>query len=202
MEKNNARFSTGRMLADTLKSTVRNEEHALDQTDKESKLQLIKTKKEFGPVLERVGLGIESVETGSAVFSSAGEAKETEIRFNIDDRQKFINYLQELDPDSISENQIKGLKSVLESMVVQLEREYQLENAEDDRMIELLGGLEAILGECERLDPSGSHGLVQSIEKLKKYNQAAKEKYLQELLLVERDGLMLEIGGQNYCPST
>lgn len=194
----NAKFSTGRLMAEAVRGgRIKGEE-----VDQKSKLNLIKANKEFGPLMNRVGLNIELAETGTAIFTSDGKAGISEIRFNIANREKFIGYLQEIGPESITENQIKGLKAVLENVTLQLEKQYQIDNPNDDRMVELLGGLDEIIKGCERLDPENSIGIDESIEKLKKYNEAKKNKSLREFIVAEREGLFLEVGGRNFGPST
>ena len=197
IEEYNKQFSVGRVMA----RAVAGESPSEEDWQHQQQLSLLRSKGKFDPLLQRVGLSLESVKGGATVFSSESKLDAAEIRVNIKDRERFISYLQELDPEKITEGQMRSLKAVFKDLTKQLQNEYEVDNPDDDRMIELLAGLDRILAETDRLDPEGNSGLQESTEGLKRYYEALQGKHLQEYLSVEKAGLLLEIGGNNFGPS-
>lgn len=200
IDEYNSRFSAGVMMADMLKAQVRGD--APPNQDAESKkLPLERIKLQYGDLTERTGISLESVRGPMTIYAQDGEKQTSLLRINIADRKKYLTYLRTLEPDTIKDTQAQGITAVSESLTKQLAREYNLENPDDERMLQLLGGLDEITGEYERLDPQGSKEIGRSVENLKKYSEAAKEKYLREYLMVERANILLEVGGKNFGPS-
>src|SRR3989344_7244084 len=117
------------------------------------------------------------------------------MRFNLFDSKKFLNYLGEMDKDKLSESQIHGLKAVIRSLTIQLKNQYEISDPDDERAIELLGNLNKIIKEYEKI------GLSELVVDLSRYSEVANKKYLREYLLVERGNLLAEVGGQNFGPS-
>lgn len=198
-EEYNHRFNAGTMMADLIKAQVRDEELPPQKaTNREPPLERIKL--QYTDLINRTGIGLETIGTNH-IFGADGKRQASELRFNLADRAKFIEYLNSIPPENLTPSQAEGLKSVAVSLTTQLTQEYQISNPKDERMIELLGGLNEINQAYDRLDPGKQNGLSQAVENLKKYDQAAQGKHLKEYLTVEKAGLMAEIGGRNFGPS-
>lgn len=141
--------------------------------------------------LARTGLGLESVKSGISVASSTGEMEGAEMRVNVADGKKFLNYLGELDKNSVTESQAAGLKSVAKILTKQLVQEYNLGDPEDERMVEFMANFNNIV---EQYQQFSNPELSQSVEELVKYLAIAKAKYLKEYLLAKREYLLTEPG--------
>ncbi|MFH1367005.1 MAG: hypothetical protein ABIH38_03380 [Patescibacteria group bacterium] len=198
-EEYNHRFNAGTMMADMLKAHVRNEELPPQKaTDREPPLERIKL--QYADLIGRTGISLETIGT-NRIFGADGERQASELRFNLSDRNKFIEYLKSIPPENLSPSQAEGLKTVAESLTTQLAQEYQVTNPKDERMIELLGGLKEMNQAYDRLDPEKQNGLSRAVERLKKYDRASQGKHLKEYIAVEKAGLMAEVGGRNFGPS-
>ncbi len=200
MNEYNKQFSMGRTMGRIMEGAARGEDIDANDHAHQKEVSLIAAKQKFDPILYRVGLDMESVEK-ERMFTSKATFAAAEVRINISDREKFLLYLQELDPKKITEGQARSLAAVFESLTKQLKKEYQVDNPEDNRMIELLAGLDKILGEVERIDPQGQLGIFEASKSLRTYHEALEEGHLKEYVLAERAGLLIEVGENRFGPS-
>lgn len=136
--------------------------------------------------LEKVGLALESVSGKTATLIGQGEMVGVgELRVNISDRNRFLGFLQVIDPtmthnSPLGEN-LQGLSVILSQQIFD---NYNL-NAPSDEALQLLGSLEEIVGQYRRLEISGT-------ERLETYLAHAKKGDLREYILVEHEGLLNE----------
>jgi len=142
--------------------------------------------------LARTGLNLESVKSRFFTMSNTGEMQGTEMRINVLDGKKFIDYLESLDKNNITNDQVEGLKSVAEILTKQLAEEYDLSDPSDERMVEFMGNFAKIIELYKQF--TNNPELVKSVEELSKYLKISKGKYLKEYLLAEREHLLTEPG--------
>lgn len=139
--------------------------------------------------LEKTGLSLEPVSTGTLI-SRDEERPSSEMRMNVSDGGKFITYLKALDEKQLSESQIKGLQTVAQSLTTQLTQQYELDNPNDKRMIELLGHLDQITQQYKRLDEQGKTNLSKPVGNLVTHLDASRKGYLREHVLAEKEQLL------------
>lgn len=197
----NEQFSTGKMIGGMMRGAARGEMPDEDEHKHQKQVSLLATKQKYDPMLYRIGLNLESKEMTGVMLSSEGRFAPEEIRINISDREKFLQYLRELDPQTLTESQAQSLVAVFESLTDQLKKEYNVDNPEDDRMIELLAGLGEILDQAERIDAEGKLGISHATESLRTYYTALQSGHLREYSMVERAGLLKEVGEKSFGPS-
>lgn len=141
--------------------------------------------------LARAGLNLESIKINISVASSTGEIGGTEMRINIENGKRFLDYLEALDKSNVTESQTEGLKSVAEILIKQLVQEYNLGDPDDERMVEFMSNFNQIIEQYQQFsDPE----LSKSVEELSKYLTIAKKKYLKEYLLANKEYLLTEPG--------
>ncbi len=163
---------------------VRNEQQSgvgdnLHRQKVEELLDYEQLKQEVEPILTSTGLELQPVNPGWTTYSSEGSHEGVEMMLNLKDGKKFVDYLQSLDPDTITESQKDGLREVASILLQQFTSQYDLSNAEDERLIELMGNLSSIIFEYKRLD-SSKNDLTSSISKLEEYLGIARKGYLRE----------------------
>lgn len=138
--------------------------------------------------LEKVGMALESVSGKTATLIGQGEmVRVGELRVNISDRNRFLGFLQAIDPtmthnSPLGEN-LQGLSVILSQQIFD---NYNL-NAPSDEALQLLGSLEKIVGQYRRLEIPGT-------ERLETYRAHARKGDLREYILVEHEGLLNEPG--------
>lgn len=200
----NTQFSSMRRMAEMLGRHISGENAVMDaQTQaKEQRFSLEELVSKNGEVLARTGLSLEPVNGSTTLYTKEGEIlPSSEMGLNLADRDRFLAYLEALQPETLTDSQALGLETVAETLTKQLTTQYNLDNPADDRMIELLSGLGKIVDQYDRLDPKKNRGLQAAIEQLRIYAEIGKAKYLREYLLVEKSGILAEVGGPNFGPS-
>ena len=208
IQEYNREHGMGAIAADIILGAMRSQEDSGDEEDisreaSNEKPSLSGLRERFKQTLAETGLSIEPVR-GNAVYSNIPEREEqhaTEIRINIANHNKFLQYLEILSSDTISDMQISGLRAVAESLTQQLKTEYELTNADDERMMELFASLDHLIAHYRRLDPDNRKGLSRSVSSLENHWIAAKGGYLRERLRAEKEQLLDEVGGENFGPS-
>lgn len=138
--------------------------------------------------LDKVGLSLESVSGKTATIIGQGEMVGTgELRVNISDRNRFLGFLQAVDPALTHNSQLgENLQSLSRILSQQIFDNYNL-TAPNDEALQLLGSLEGIVGQYRRLEIPGT-------ERLETYLTHAKKGDLREHILVEQAGLLNEPG--------
>lgn len=143
-------------------------------------------------ILHATGLGVESVRNIGVLlgYDEESDVHAQELRFNLDDGKRFAAYLGALDEATITTDQARGLTTVAESLTKQLTSEYQLENPNDERLIELFGNLQRIIEGYQSLDVAGKNSLSESVSQLSEYLAIARQKYLREYIIAQRAKLL------------
>ncbi len=209
LEAYNDQFNIGRIMGRELLRSMRSEddqeesgtEQSAEARHQENQTEFIeRINAKYGILLAKAGISLEAIESGAVLMMNTDTLKSSQLRINIVDHQQFINYLQSLDPESITPTQIEGLTKTITSLQAQLEQQYTLEKP-DSRATELMSDLKGIVDAIEKLDPQHKNGLAEAAKDFSKYLELASKKYLKEYLLVERSGLLAEIGGDNFGPS-
>ncbi|GEM_PF-2774778 len=197
LQKHNKKFNIFRLAGGSIVDAIDRED---DDVPKESFEERAKKEREesYGNLLNtyrtdlaRTGLNLEPVKSAFSLYSNTGEMQGTEMRMNIADGKRFLDYLESLDKNSITESQVEGLKSVAEILTKQLVEEYNLGDPDDERMVEFMGNFNKIV---EHYQQFSNPELSKSVEELSKYIAIAKGKYLKEYLLAKREHLLTEPG--------
>lgn len=138
--------------------------------------------------LDKVGLALESVSGKNAIIIGQGEMVGVgELRVNISDRNRFLGFLQAVDPSQTQNSPLgENLQSLSRILSQQIFDNYDLK-APSDGALQLLGSLESIAGQYKRLKIPGT-------ERLETYLTHAKKGDLREYLLAEQEGLLHEPG--------
>lgn len=199
IEKYNRQFSIGTLAAEMIMERM--EDKMGKQPPSREKLSLEEIQEQTKTILENTGIGLEPIK-GSGYIQSEGDGTHSSVmRINLIDGKKFIDYLNVLDDKTITASQIVGLKNVAESLEKQLVGEYQLDNPDDERNIELFGNLSNIIELYKSIDFDNTKGLAFSIKNLEQYLEIARKGYLKEYLIAKKERLLDEVGGQNFGPS-
>lgn len=198
LRRYNHKFGMGASMARLLAPIFNRQENATD-TDEENKdsapgdmgeqnaeelLDYDELKREVEPILTSTGLELQPVNPGWTMNTNQDTHAGVEMRLNLKDGKQFVNYLQSLEPDTITESQKEGLKEVTSILNQQFTDEYNLSDPGDERLIELMGNLSSIISEYKRLDSDGNN-LTQSITKLEEYLNIARKGYLREFRQAE-----------------
>jgi hypothetical protein len=206
VERYNSRFSMGAMMARMViehAGTKPGEEAESPITEREQEDQaafLQRIENQYGIQMAKSGIGLESTKGKAVLMTADGESESTVLRVNLKDRTAFLAYLSALDSETISSSQVRGLTDVAKNLETQLKEVYSLDKP-DVRANELLTNLNEIVEGYKKLDPDGSKGLSKTVEELSVLQQMASKKQLKEHLMIERAGLMAEVGGNNFGPS-
>lgn len=191
MREYNDQHSTGSMMGEALrgfaKTHVGDEEDEYKNNEQPKKITAQEMRDELSVELATTGLALEAVKNKKqGIFTTDGEINPRELRINISNRENFISYLKQLNESQLDSATITALATVLHSLTTQLFYEYDPSDVEDDRMLELLGGLGPILKEYRRLDDGGKNNLSDSIESLETCYQGSQGGYARETINVYR----------------
>ncbi len=199
IEKYNRQFNIGTLAAEMM--IKRMEDEMGNQSSHEGKISLEEIQEQTKEILENTGISLEPIKGPGYMTTESGGTYSSEMRINLGDGKKFIEYINALDVEILTISQIEGLKAVAESLEKQLVGEYELDNPDDERNIELFGNLSNIIEVYKRIDPEGNKGLTLSIKNLEQYLEIARKGYLKEYLISKKERLLDEVGGQNFGPS-
>ena len=148
--------------------------------------------------LEALGLSLEPIsgKRGMFVSSKEGTTELGEMRLNVVDREKFTAFLATLSPKQIAEGKTSAhLAEFMKILEKQVGDQYDWDNPPDEAL-ELVGGLEHIVGEYERL----GLGEQRAVVGLKAGLHHAHEGTLREYLLVSNKTLFKE-PGEGFGPA-
>lgn len=135
-------------------------------------------------ILTRTGLEFQPVKASWFVTGSEGTHLGQEMRLDLKNGKQFVSYLETLNPDTITESQSGGLKEIASVLTKQLTESYDLTDAEDERLLELLGNLSKIVDEYKRLDKGQE--LTKSVSPLGEYLVLARKGTLREYREAEK----------------
>ena len=203
LDEYNKQFNWGTMATREMIFDEENEGGlAKEDVDAEKTNSLAELEQKHREELEKTGLSLEPVKGIATIFTPEGDDIETsEMRINLVDGKRFVDYISVLDEDSLTEQQIRGLITVADSLTKQLVYQYNLTDPNDERVTELFGSLSQIIDEYHRLDKRSKSGLLASVEQLEKYLEVARKKYLKEYLLAEKAGFLEGAEGKYFGPS-
>lgn len=199
----NRQFHFGTLAAKTVMRGWKDESSISDggETEKEKELSFDEIQRRNQVVLSRTGLSLEPVRAIGVIMSQEGTEFPSELRINLSDGRQFVRYLESLKGDSLSQSQTFGLERTADSLTAQLKGQYDLANADDERLLELFGHASRIISEYERLDKERGKGLGHCIAELRELVSISKQGYLREHLRVVQEQLLVEIGGKHFGPS-
>lgn len=178
---------TGRGLASFFIGKMGGEE-GVEKIQKEvsANLTINDLNKKNSIILKRIGLDLESP-------NKKGNIEENEtyaignIKINIEDKSKFINFLKSINKNEISESQKELLKMIIKKIENQVRYEYDL-GSPDDRLLELFSGLKEIINEYNRI------GFEEDIKSLEYYNKHSNSGCFREYILAKNNNIFQPIG--------
>lgn len=198
----NRQFSLGALGAKAIMAGWREEDGEGADSAVEQRVSSAEIELRTRVLLEKSGLILEPIHSGGFILSSDKETGfPSKLRINLGDGKQFLRYLASLEGNKLSENQRGSLVRVAEDLTAQLTTQYDLENAEDGRLLELFGNANKIISEYERMDSEGAEDLSVAVSELRQCLDLSKKGYLREDLLVRKEGLLAEVGGRNFGPS-
>jgi len=195
IEDYNSQFGISSLMASTLGRALAGE--TKDRLDSEiaSQISWGDMERKFRDILAATGLSLEAVGGGATLFTSGDQIPSSQMRINLKNGRTFVQYLCSLSQETLTPGQRYGLEKVADSFTLQLSREYQISDPNDERVLGLFGQLEQVIVGYQKL------GLGKSTEKLSEYLKFARKGYLLEYITIERAGLFAEVGGENFGPS-
>jgi hypothetical protein len=157
--------------------------------------------KRISDTLDRTGLELRRADSGVTIISNYDDNYDfVEYSIGVSDWDKFLGFLGTLDPEQVKES---GLEKHLEALA-----EVSLEEMADtlgpkrpeEEMRRLFEGMEGMI---ERYKELGM-GAAQSVGELEDYLWHAKHGDLTEYMLIENEGLLLEVDDEDnerYSPA-
>lgn len=202
LEDYNKRFSMGATLARAIVSDVSEKDFeeedfgsGIHEQQADELLTSEQLKNELSPILEVTGLELQPINAKWGIAGSGISHEGVEMRLNLKDGKIFASYLQSLSPETLTESQKAGLKDVSRILLQQFKGEYDLENPNDERLIELMGSLSNIISEYKRLNINES---FDSIPQLETYLSVARKGYLREYRQAENLLLTKPFSGEGF----
>ncbi len=135
--------------------------------------------------LDRIGLALEQVSGKTAVLIGFGEnIGDGQLRINVSDKNKFLSFLEGLEPKQIEDTGLKPNLETLPGILAQQIRDnYDLKEP-NDYALQLLSGFGLIIEQYKRL------GMADSVSELEVYLGHAKQGDLREYVAIERNSLL------------
>ena len=158
-------------------------------SNREAQLYLKNLKQQYAMELEAVGLEVESEQRvlGNGRFQPS-------LGIYLNDRRRFVSYLEKLKAVGISKNQADSLARILQVWIQEVGKEVFEERELSDGTIELLGAGTEISRLCREIDPEALTDLSHITKRLETYTEAAKGKYLFEYIMMSRLNMLKGIG--------
>jgi hypothetical protein len=145
------------------------------------------------PLLDAIGLSIEPVlGKGETILGQGEEINTGELRINITEKSKFLQFLKNIDNQNINPMLKSNLHALSNILAKQIGDNYDLQ-APSDEALKLFGSLGDIVTEYKRL-------YVEGTEKLETCLMHSKQGDLREYLAIEQQGLLSE-PGKNFGPA-
>jgi len=138
------------------------------------------------PILAATGLELVPANAGWSIISSDLQHKGKELRIDLKDGKRFVEYLRSLSPDKVSDSQVAGLEKVVSALTKQFRNEYDLTSADDNRMLEFLGNLSDIIDEYKRIGGEDRKDLADSVSQFEGYLKGSRGGFLREYLSAEK----------------
>lgn len=198
----NDQFSLGSMMASQLFSFIRLEGEEAATTPRglggEEEYQQM-TASAINAIhrgtLDTIGLSLEPVSGKHATMMGlGGQAGDGEMRINVANRNRFTSFLVALTPELVGSTGIRpNLESLSGILSQQIFDHYNLQESGDE-ILELFGGLGAIVNQYKRL------GMKEAVVGLEIYLIHARQGDLREFVAVERNSLLAE-PGKSFGPA-
>ena len=180
IEEYNYNFGMGKTMAREIISAARASDESFTEQKADEILTLDEMRDQLKLVLDATGIDLVSAQAGWITVSGNESHVGSTLRVDLKDGKKFVTYLQSLDQEQISENQVMGLEKIISALTRQFQKEYNLDSANDDRVLELLGNLGAIINEYKRLGENSHENLIRAVSQFENYLSAARGGYLRE----------------------
>lgn len=135
--------------------------------------------------LSRVGLGVELVQKGENNFT---------VQFSLDNGSKFIEYINDILDDDTGDStvfakKVLGLRDVLKRVIDDLEKEYDLTDPNDEKMINLTSNFFKITEKYRQCLEKGNMSLEDKLlNQMEFYSEMIKDKKLKEFIDKKRLG--------------
>ena len=142
-------------------------------------------KKKYGPLTGKLGLDLEIALVPTYGGAHKEKSRNYYLIYNIIDGPKFISYLESLEKNKATADQINALKRLILALDIQVAGIYDLDKV-DDRLIEALSVLDRIIKTSERLDPNHMKGLANATKPLEGYLQAMQQEDLKAFIMTKR----------------
>lgn len=146
---------------------------AMDEHSANEVMSFVTLSENVGPTLEKVGLTLEQVDAGGAIYTAEGQGGTSEVRLNIIDGDKFLAYLNSLIESGANESQKTALMEVSKMLSKQLESQYDLSSGEDDRLIQFVSNIRKL---------SDAYTAIGAEFGAEEYVEPVSGKYLREYL--------------------
>jgi len=195
IKKYNSQFGLGNILGSIIDREITGGEKEGLDLEIESQLSWGNIELKFKDELTDTGLSLETIDGNATIYIGDDKFPSSQMRINIKNGKAFVQYLNSLSQETLTDNQRYGLEEVAESITFQLSHEYKLDDPEDERVLNIFGHLEPVINSYRKL------GLSESTKQLSEYLDFARKGYLLDYLIVQREGLFAEIGGKNFGPS-
>lgn len=137
--------------------------------------------------LQKMGLDLESPNKNGDVDMNE-QFVSGAVMVHLFDKELYVEYLKSLETGRLSSAQEKLLGIITKKIAGQIQHEYELDNADDQRLFEIFSGLREIVAEYERL------GLIKEVGMFKDYLDYMNSGYLREYILVTNNNVFGEIG--------
>ncbi len=191
LKKYNTQFGWGPTAAREIMHAWEKEKNEEEPTDKDTSaiedqvadqlLTFEQMKMETESLLETTGLEYQPVKANWFMASDNETHMGTEMRLNLKDGAQFVKYLKSLNSLSMTENQLKGLNEIVNVLVKQF-KDFDLEDAENEHLLEFMGNVASIIEEYERIF---GEEVSEDISKLERYLTYARNGCLREFRKVE-----------------
>ncbi|MDP2586412.1 MAG: hypothetical protein Q8P32_01420 [Candidatus Komeilibacteria bacterium] len=204
LEGYNDKFQSGRIAGRLIIGSVRknsDDNIADEQIDPYLNAQELIGKNQV--VAGEFGLSLTPISRkDQGVFAQGEKISPSEMRVDLSDPSKFVDFLSHLESETLSPEEIKALQYIAESLKQQLVSEYDLGQSEDDRLLNLFAGLERIIENYRRLDPDGQKGFNDVVNSLEKYLTMSRQGIMREYILAEKNNILPQPLGSGFGPSS
>lgn len=187
IKKYNEYFSLGNMMARRVISLYEKDDSITPDSDELQQANAFIMRSIHAGLLEKVGLSLEPVSGKIATMIGArGIVCDGQIRINIADGDRFVSFIQALNPEHFDSTNIKfHLENLSQILIQQIIDHYNFgSNAPQHEVLQLFGQLEKIITEYKRL------GLDSAANSLEEYLTHARSGDLPEFIKITKMDLL------------
>lgn len=193
LDRYNKRYSIGGIMGDVIASALETKDN--ENTPRQTNIADETSKQQADAfffdaahknTLDSIGLSLEPVALTATVYSGGESADVSQMRLNIENRDRFTSFLSALNPKLVEEASLeKDLEKIPTILTSQILDHYNFEsNKPSAEILELFGGLEKIIDEYNRL------GMGESVKRLRIYLEHGRKGDLREYIAIERRNLL------------